>query len=124
MLDLDPGVSLDGRQKFVRPSHPDRVLSLAVVETVLMAWLMDPGAPDWRALYSRPGWMRRAACRGRPADEFVLPHAPSRARARRVCGGCPVREDCLAFALADPDLMGVWGGTTERERDAMRRAVS
>jgi WhiB family transcriptional regulator, redox-sensing transcriptional regulator len=42
------------------------------------------------------------------------------ARARAVCDRCTVTEECLAFALADPYAMGVWGGTTGRQRRAMR----
>ena len=30
----------------------------------------------------------------------------------------------LAYALAQPDLVGVWGGTTERERRKIRRQVA
>ena len=41
--------------------------------------------------------------------------------ARAVCGACTVRSDCLAYALADPSLVGLWGGTTEKERRQMRR---
>jgi WhiB family redox-sensing transcriptional regulator len=41
--------------------------------------------------------------------------------ARRICAGCEVRPECLAWALAQPEqLAGVWGGTTERERRTLR----
>jgi len=42
------------------------------------------------------------------------------ARAKAVCAGCPVREACLEFALANDERWGVWGGTSERQRRAMR----
>ena len=32
---------------------------------------------------------------------------------RGLCADCPVRLDCLEAALADPDLMGLWGGTMD-----------
>lgn len=41
--------------------------------------------------------------------------------ARSVCGGCPIRSACLSYALRH-GVEGVWGGTTEEERRAMRRA--
>jgi WhiB family redox-sensing transcriptional regulator len=44
------------------------------------------------------------------------------ARAKAVCAGCPVREACLEFALANAERWGVWGGTSERQRRAMRAA--
>lgn len=31
-------------------------------------------------------------------------------RAKRLCTGCPVREECLAGALARREPHGVWGG--------------
>jgi WhiB family redox-sensing transcriptional regulator len=40
---------------------------------------------------------------------------------RDLCQGCTVRQECLDVALADPDLTGLWGGTTPKERKAMRR---
>lgn len=41
--------------------------------------------------------------------------------ARRLCTGCPVGNACLTYALADPSLEGVWGGTTWEERRQIRR---
>jgi WhiB family redox-sensing transcriptional regulator len=39
--------------------------------------------------------------------------------ARQVCRTCPVQPECLAYALERPELRGVWGGTTEQQRDEM-----
>jgi WhiB family transcriptional regulator, redox-sensing transcriptional regulator len=36
--------------------------------------------------------------------------------ARAVCGSCPVRLLCLAYALANDELYGIWGGLTPEER--------
>jgi WhiB family transcriptional regulator, redox-sensing transcriptional regulator len=47
------------------------------------------------------------------------PSAPAKA----VCGRCLVQRECLDYALADPDLMGVWGGTSQRDR-ARHRTVT
>ncbi len=48
-------------------------------------------------------------------------------RAKRICNRCPLRSidkggsgRCLAVALADTALDGVWSGTTKRERQQMR----
>lgn len=47
--------------------------------------------------------------------------------ARRLCRQCPVRRECLSFALLFPasDLHGVWAGLTPRQLDAegKRRGV-
>lgn len=31
-------------------------------------------------------------------------------RAKALCGGCPVQQDCLGGALARGEVAGVWGG--------------
>ena len=41
-------------------------------------------------------------------------------RARELCAGCPILTECLEYALANRDLSGFWGGTTETERAEMR----
>lgn len=65
-------------------------------------------------------WNTKAACRGTdPDDLFVQGAAQNRAKA--VCGGCPVRAECLADALDSRVEFGVWGGMTERERRALLR---
>jgi WhiB family redox-sensing transcriptional regulator len=70
---------------------------------------------------ARRDWWRAAACRTADPDIFfpVSAHGPGSddiARAKAVCAGCPVRRQCLQFALATHQMHGVWGGTTEEER--------
>src|SRR5450755_2387310 len=42
--------------------------------------------------------------------------------ARRICERCPVLTACLRWALDAGQVSGIWGGTTEEERRAMRHA--
>ena len=42
--------------------------------------------------------------------------------AREICGGCPVRELCLGYALVNDVRFGVWGGLTPVERWRLRRS--
>jgi WhiB family redox-sensing transcriptional regulator len=44
-------------------------------------------------------------------------------RAKAVCKVCPVRRECLQFALATRQSYGVWGGMAERERRVARMPV-
>jgi WhiB family redox-sensing transcriptional regulator len=39
--------------------------------------------------------------------------------ARSACGGCPVVEKCLKFAIENY-AVGIWGGTTSYERAQLR----
>lgn len=68
-----------------------------------------------------------AECReADPADFFPLPGGQVPAaieRAKGICGGCREREDCLQWALEHKER-GVWGGTTENERDDIREGRS
>ena len=41
--------------------------------------------------------------------------------AKAICARCPYARRCLEFAMKDPDKQGIWGGTTERQRTALRR---
>lgn len=34
----------------------------------------------------------------------------------QTCWGCPVREECLAYALEEREDFGIWGGIAARER--------
>jgi WhiB family redox-sensing transcriptional regulator len=91
-------------------------------------YLMDPHAGDGplslEELVHRPQWMAWAACRDEPTETF-FPARGSNAgmvrRIRRLCEGCAVRAQCLAFALTFERLDGWWGGTGPGERALMRR---
>jgi WhiB family transcriptional regulator, redox-sensing transcriptional regulator len=76
------------------------------------------------------GWRSLAACAGADCRLFFGPDGETarqrqvrEAAARRFCDSCPVRPDCLAFALAQPVRHGFWAGTTEEGRAAVRRRV-
>lgn len=40
--------------------------------------------------------------------------------AKEVCSKCPLITDCLIYALKNGE-MGIWGGTTEEQRQGLRR---
>ncbi|MGE2723554.1 WhiB family transcriptional regulator [Mycolicibacterium pulveris] len=71
-----------------------------------------------------PTWRLRAACIGVDPDLFFPDPGDSilAQRAKAVCDGCPVSDECLAFALARHEMFGVWGGKTRRERLAISSA--
>ncbi len=69
-------------------------------------------------------WMRQAACLDVEPEVFFPPGPAALEHineAKAVCRGCPVVSDCLRVALADPTLVGVWGGTSESQRVDIRR---
>ena len=44
--------------------------------------------------------------------------------AKAVCRGCPVRDECLAFAMATNQQAGIFGGLDEDERRSLRRRLA
>jgi WhiB family transcriptional regulator, redox-sensing transcriptional regulator len=74
-------------------------------------------------------WQHRAACRGEDSTYFFAPNyferrAEKNAReavAKAICVRCPVRVECLEYALATRENHGIWGGLNEMERRAILR---
>ena len=66
--------------------------------------------------YIAADWEDSAECRSADADIFFAPGATQEYRAKAVCRSCPVRFECLAYALRNKVEHGVWGGLTDRER--------
>jgi len=65
-------------------------------------------------------WVQRAACRGSGSGPYFPTGGASANPAKAVCSKCPVRQECLAYALQNPQLQGVWGGTSDAERRVLR----
>ena len=42
--------------------------------------------------------------------------------AKRMCGMCPVTEQCLQWALDNGERYGIYGGLSERERRKLMHA--
>jgi WhiB family redox-sensing transcriptional regulator len=76
--------------------------------------------------YSGLGWAELRACKDEDPELFfpiseVGPGAWQVAQAKAVCARCPVRSDCLAYALDNGLDHGIFGGLTELERRQMIR---
>jgi WhiB family transcriptional regulator, redox-sensing transcriptional regulator len=65
-------------------------------------------------------WAERALCAQADPDAW-FPYKGQRglaAIATRTCGRCPVRPQCLDYALSGADT---WGGTIPQQRDRLRQ---
>jgi WhiB family transcriptional regulator, redox-sensing transcriptional regulator len=73
-------------------------------------------------------WRSAAACLA-AEPELFFPVSDSgkgleqAARAKAICASCPVRDDCLAFAVRTRQPHGIWGGMTPGERAIAHRRL-
>lgn len=76
------------------------------------------------AIYARigpePEWQTDAACRGQTSVMFPTT-GQSAERARALCAGCTVFDECHAWAMGSPDQSGIAAGLTQKERQRQRR---
>jgi WhiB family redox-sensing transcriptional regulator len=72
-------------------------------------------------------WVHYARCKDEDPELFFPigttgPAAVQIAAAKAICSMCEVRMECLEWAMATAQDAGVWGGLSEEERRALRRA--
>ena len=66
-------------------------------------------------------WFEDAACQSVDTDVFFPVSEAHASEAKAICAACPVREECLEYALATRPGDGVWGGLTATERHRLIR---
>lgn len=66
-------------------------------------------------------WQQYGACRGLDPDMFFPQRGDTVREAKTVCDACPVRPQCLEYAITNGEKFGIWGGLSERERRRIRR---
>jgi len=64
-------------------------------------------------------WMDDGLCRETDPDLFQPDNYSQSQQARKVCEACPVKDPCLEHAVRTK-ADGIWGGTTRKERQAMK----
>lgn len=73
---------------------------------------------------SELSWQDQALCAQTDPEAFFPEKGGSTREAKRICASCPVRIECLDYALAHDERFGIWGGLSERERRKIKRRVS
>jgi WhiB family redox-sensing transcriptional regulator len=97
--------------------------TLPIVRGALADYLRHRGKKV-TALHTPEDWQARAACRGQSAAIFFAPthferkdaRSARERQAKAVCSACPVRKECLSYALRIREPHGIWGGLSEVER--------
>lgn len=85
-----------------------------------------PATPPVLFLTRNYDWRDDASCRTVDPEIFFPTgagglSAQQERNAKKVCGNCPVREECLKTAVDTAQYTGVWGGLSEKERRGMVR---
>lgn len=70
-------------------------------------------------------WILDANCKGTNTRVFFIYREDKNQRQRReaayqVCRECLVRQECLDYAIVNNEI-GIWGGTTDKDRRLLRR---
>lgn len=85
---------------------------------------MDGGIPEFLPV-PLGAWAARGLCVNVDDPDVFYPADGSRGtKARRICDRCPVRAECLEYALASDEEFGIWGGLDPRERRNLKRRAS
>jgi WhiB family redox-sensing transcriptional regulator len=95
----------------------------------LQLLMRAPDESDWCNTVARllepPSWHAQAACHGVGTELFFPEKGDPLAPAKAVCALCPVAHECLDAAIMDVDgTHGVWGATSRKERQRLRRSRS
>lgn len=84
--------------------------------------LREGQTPTYQFAHLPTEWMRDAACATSQLD-FTPDSEAEMAQALEFCGTCPVKDECLNWALESFDNWAVLGGTTPDQRAAMRKEL-
>ena len=68
-------------------------------------------------------WVQDAVCRGTPhSNEMMFSFSRQGIElAQMLCSTCPVRVQCLRYAIRQGEDHGVWGGVEAKDRYQLRR---
>lgn len=90
----------------------------------------EPSHGGWTGSPARPGdfpdegelgWQSDALCAQTDPEAFFPEKGGSTRDAKKVCGSCMVKSECLEYALENDERFGIWGGLSERERRRLRK---
>lgn len=91
-----------------------------------MVMRLRKNAPDWTANFNPE---KQAKCISFPPSRGNDPWYDEQDEAIQICNGdndgvvCPMRHECLMFALTNNEAHGVWGGMYLEDRTRLRRFI-
>ena len=85
--------------------------------------MMGPADQATDLLGDVPQWQELALCSQTDPEAFYPEKGGSTREAKKICGRCVVKDDCLQYALTHDERFGIWGGLSERERRKLKHRV-
>jgi WhiB family redox-sensing transcriptional regulator len=76
----------------------------------------NDGALQLATLINPQPWADQALCAQVAFDMHYPESGSPGAEAKAVCAMCPVRMECLQYAIDNGEKFGIWGGLNENER--------
>ena len=105
-----------------RPPTKERTGMKDNTSSLIAVRLLSKTSPDLAIAAIGP-WAARARCADEDPEIFFPPGDDPATEARQICSQCPVRDECLAYALDAGEQYGIWGGLDPAERRALRRRL-
>lgn len=68
-------------------------------------------------------WEEEALCKNVSTEIFFSYHKSDIEKAKKTCSKCPVREECLLFAVNHNIFYGIYGGLDPEERKRVKRRM-
>jgi WhiB family transcriptional regulator, redox-sensing transcriptional regulator len=69
-------------------------------------------------------WRSLGLCLGHDPDLWFPTEGEDCSIAARICSVCPVRRECLSWAIEHKERYGIWGGESYRGRQRIRAEAS
>jgi Transcription factor WhiB len=91
--------------------------AVAIAVRLLARLTSAPAGP------SRGEWTEQALCRQMDPEDFFPPKGDAGTQAKQVCAQCPVRAECLDYAITADEKHGIWGGLNRAERQRAGQAL-
>lgn len=108
------------------PGNGETVRMAKRIRTTNLEWSVGAAGPLLRlaADHDDTHWRDFARCQESDPDLF-FPEIGDKAReAVAICAGCPVRNQCLNYAITHNERFGIWGGLSRHERQRWKRRAA
>ena len=105
------------RQAAYRARQRDADRERARIQGAPEGWDARRGDP---VIFDPAPWKQHGLCIGTSVEIWFPERGDETRQQKALCAGCPVKWQCLRYSLDGLDRHGIWGGTSERDRRAIR----